>query len=271
MVKGDDGLPARQVGIWSKDKLHFLARYLDAFTTSMRKKWKALHYIDGFAGPGRCKIKESGEFRDGSPIIAARTRYPFTRLHLCDKDRSCIDALSARIAALGLSDSTEFRCGDANVEIPKIVESIPQRDTLSLAFLDPTGLHLHFDTLAAIATRQVDLILFFPDRIDALRNWERYYYVDSNSNLDRVLGPDCDWRTALRSAPNHQHPEILRKLYEQQLEKLEYLHRDYQRISFEQRPYYILIFCSKHPLGAELWRKTTQKHADGQRDFDFSE
>ena len=32
----DDGLPTLSVGEWSRDKHHFLVRYLDAFVTAMR-------------------------------------------------------------------------------------------------------------------------------------------------------------------------------------------------------------------------------------------
>lgn len=49
----DDGLEISTVGEWSRDKHHFLSRYIDAFTNAMKKKgWSGLHYIDLFAGAG---------------------------------------------------------------------------------------------------------------------------------------------------------------------------------------------------------------------------
>ena len=54
----DDRLPTDDVGEWSRDKHHFLWRYLDAFTTAMKKKkWSGLHYIDLFAGSGVVKLR----------------------------------------------------------------------------------------------------------------------------------------------------------------------------------------------------------------------
>ena len=70
----DDGLPTASVKSWSRDKHHFLRRYIDAFTTSMKdKRWGGLHYIDLFAGPGIERL-EDGSLEWGSPLIAATIR-----------------------------------------------------------------------------------------------------------------------------------------------------------------------------------------------------
>lgn len=54
----DDGLIIPEVGEWSRDKHHFLRRYIHAFTTAMKDKgWSGLHYIDLFAGAGMERIK----------------------------------------------------------------------------------------------------------------------------------------------------------------------------------------------------------------------
>ena len=74
----DDGLYIPTVGEWSRDKHYFLARYIDAFTTSMKKKnWSGLHYIDLFAGAGIERLQTSKELDWGSPLIAAYTPHTF--------------------------------------------------------------------------------------------------------------------------------------------------------------------------------------------------
>ena len=55
-----DGLPARTSGAWARDKHEYLRRYLEMFTRAMRGKWSRLGYMDLMAGPGRCKVLESG-------------------------------------------------------------------------------------------------------------------------------------------------------------------------------------------------------------------
>ena len=263
----DDGLYIPTVGEWSRDKHYFLLRYIYAFTTSMKtKKWEGLHYIDPFAGAGIEKLETSKELDWGSPMIAAKAPHPFDRLHLCEKNKRRHNALKLRIDEIR-PDSQIFH-GDANKKIHEIVKEIPQ-GTLSLAFLDPSGLHLEFETLKVLSDIRADLIIFFPDHLDALRNWEKNYLDNPNSNLDRCLGSGADWRSILNKTPRDRLAEVLRKLYIGQIKSLGYTEFEYERIKMKGHPLYILIFCSRHPVAAKLWRGISQKKPNGQRTFKF--
>lgn len=64
LVDGDDGLPVEEVGIWAKDKLSSLCRYID-ISRGVRSKWigpgkGGATYIDLFCGTGRSKIRSTG-------------------------------------------------------------------------------------------------------------------------------------------------------------------------------------------------------------------
>lgn len=268
LVLGDDGHWNRVVGPWSEDKHHFLARYLDAFTTSMREKWRSLHYVDLFSGPGRCRIRDTQRDVDGSPLIAAKTRHKFTCLHFCDIDPRCTESLQARLEGLPQPSVPQVVCGNANEKIHEIVARIPKKGSLTLAFLDPTGLHLHYATLEVLAARRCDLILFFPDRTDARRNLERYYESQKDSNLDLTFGPDSGWRTEWDKCPK---VETLRQIYERQLRQLGYCHFDPKRICDSGRPLYLLIFCSRHRTGLTIWRNVSSVGPNGQRQLPFAE
>lgn len=259
----DDGLLIPIVGQWSSDKHYYLSRYMDAFTTSMREKWDGLHYIDVFAGAGIERLKEARTLEWGSPMLAAHTRFPFSRLHLCEKSKAKNKALTARISQI--RPDSQILCGDANERIDEIVREVPARDTLSLAFLDPYGLHLEFETLRKLSDVRADLIIFFPDHMDALRNWEEYYLRDPNSNLDRCLGPGADWRSIVDTTPADHLAEVLRDLYVNQIRSLGYCEFEYQRIITKGHPLYILIFCSRSKLAAKLWRGISLKESDNQR------
>lgn len=264
----NDGLYIPTVGVWSHKKHWFLMRYIDAFTTSMKKKkWTGLHYIDLFAGAGIEKLKTSQKLNWGSPMIAAKAPNPFDKLHICEKNKRKYDAPNIRISKI--RPDSQLLNGDANEKIHEIVREIPM-GTLSLAFLDPYGLHLDYETLKALSNIRADLIIFFPDHLDALRNWEYNYLKNPDSNLDRCLGPGADWRSLLNDAPVQQRAEVLRKLYVNQLEtQLGYTEFEYERISFKNHPLYILIFCSRHKLAAKLWRGISGKKPNGQRTFPF--
>ena len=263
----DDGLYIPTVGEWSHDKHYFLMRYIDGFTTSMRKKpWSGLHYIDLFAGAGIEQLETSKKLDWGSPMIAAKAPHPFDGLHLCEKSKRSCNALSSRIDKIR-SDSQVLH-GDANKKIHEIVKEIP-KGTLSLAFLDPYGLHLEFDTLKVLSDIRADLIIFFPDHLDALRNWEKSYLKNPRSNLDCCLGSGADWRSILNKTSQSRLAEVLRGLYVGQIKSIGYTEFEYERIKMKGHPLYVLIFCSRHPFAAKLWRGISGTKPDGQRTFSF--
>ncbi len=267
----DDGLFIPNVGEWSRDKHHFLLRYIDAFTAAMKPKpWAGLHYIDLFAGAGVERLKESGRLDWGSPLIAAQATHPFDGLHFCDKDKRKCQALKARLDRMELKVATQVLHGDANDKIHDVVAAIPP-NTLSMAFLDPYGLHLDYETLNTLATRRADLIIFFPDRLDILRNWEVYYWDNPSSNLDRVLGPGADWRGLRDNTPRQRWVEAFLKLYRHQIEKLGYTEFEYEPIPNSGQRLYWLIFCSKSKAGSKIWRGISQKKPNNQTTFDFGE
>ncbi|MBN1876921.1 MAG: three-Cys-motif partner protein TcmP [Anaerolineae bacterium] len=74
----DDGLLMRPMKDWAAEKLDYLERYLNIFTTSMRnQRWRALNYIDLFAGPGKCQHEASSDVYLGSPLLALTTKKSF--------------------------------------------------------------------------------------------------------------------------------------------------------------------------------------------------
>lgn len=264
----DDGLIKMSVGEWSLDKHHFLRRYVDAFTVAMKKKkWSGLHYIDLFAGPGLLKIENTNKLIWGSPLIAAQCDL-LNSVHLCEKKPEYVSALESRIQNLGLQERCRIYSGDANSEVKKVVNNIPPR-SLSLAFLDPFGLHLHYTTLQALAKKRVDLIIFFPDHIDALRNWEFVYHKQEQSNLDKVIGPAVDWRSIFESNPGDKWAEKLRDLYVTQIKKLGYNYYDFERISNRKSPLYLLLYFSHSSVGLKIWRGISETKPGGQRTLGF--
>ncbi len=262
----DDGLYISTVGQWSSDKHYYLMRYIDAFTNSMKRKWAGLHYIDLFADSGIERLKDSGTLEWGSPLIAAQAAHPFTGLHLCEKGASKHKALAKRVARM--APGSRVLHGDANEKIHEIIDEILPR-TLSLAFLDPYGLHLEFETIRRLSDVRADLIIFFPDHLDVLRNWETYYLENPDSNLDRCLGTGADWRSILDKTPPTRLAEALRELYVGQIRSLGYTEFEYRRIQAKGHPLYVLILCSRSELAAKLWRRVSGKEPNGQRMLQF--
>lgn len=232
----------------------------------MKNSYWKLHYIDLFAGAGIERLQDR-RLEWGSPLIAAQAPRRFAQLHLCDNHVDAYGAMVSRLRQFPQPTMPHVVCGDANDCVHAIVAQIPTRGSLSLAFLDPYGLHLHFDTIRALAARKTDLIIFFPDHLDALRNWEVVYRDNPNSNLDLVLGTSS-WRAIFEDEPKQRWAEALRDLYVEQIRTLGYDYWDFERIArTDGRKLYLLIFCSRHKTGGRFWRRIARRKPSGEDTF----
>jgi three-Cys-motif partner protein len=76
LIEGDDGLLAEEVGAWTLEKHNYLQRYL-AISGGARKKFlgerkAGATFIDLFCGTGRARVRETGQWIDGSALAAWR-------------------------------------------------------------------------------------------------------------------------------------------------------------------------------------------------------
>jgi len=256
-----DGLLIRCVGGWSKAKHYYFKKYIDTFVTSMRKKWNGqLYYIDLFTGPGKCRTRETEEEIDGSPMIALNAPYPFAGYFFVDLNKNALDALSQRCINHQNYGKITFINGDCNLVIDNIINAIPQW-SLSLAFIDPTGLDFKFTTLQKLAQRKVDLIITFPEGMAINRNINKFL-KEEHSPLDDVVG-DKGWRQFKTGK------EII-GYYRNNLASV-----GYQEVKLgdeipvrsiaKNLPLYCLLFASKHKLGHRFWQDISKIDHTGQR------
>jgi len=265
MEQADDGLYMSEVGRWSKRKYHFLGNYLDMFSTGMKNRWPYRHYVDLFAGPGMARVRDHGTILVGSPLLAARVRDPFSKLHLCEANQAKFDALRERIARERLDTKPQVIMGNANECVDQIIADIPAQGALTLVFADPYGLHLDFDTVRKLAGRRCDLIVLLADNMDALRNWATYYYDNKNSNLDRFMG-ESGWRGALTESPSDRLAASLRDRYCEQLRTIGFKHFGWERVFNDRNvDIYTLLYASGSPVGLSFWEKASAIAEDGQR------
>lgn len=261
LKKASDGLLLRCVGDWSKAKHYYLERYINAFTTSMRIKWYGqLYYIDLFTGPGKCVIRETEDEIDGSPMIALNAPFPFAGYYFVELNEEVFNALSVRCKKHANYNRVKLFHGDCNSVIDDIISDIPPR-SLSLAFVDPTGLQFKFSTLKKLAQRKVDLIITFPEGMAIKRNFQKFL-EQSKSLLDDAVG-DNGWRQF------NTGKEII-EYYRKKLGSLEYQEVKLGeeiliRSSTKKLPLYCLLFASKHQLGHKFWQAIGKIDHTGQR------
>lgn len=278
----DDGLPMRESGEWAAQKLDYLYRYLDIFTTSMHKKeLKGIHYIDLFSGPGKCKNRDTGQIYLGSPLLALTVRFPFSQYFFVDSDEIMIDTLKTRCDTSGMASKIKYIMGDSNQVVTKIVSEINAIDqqfisgkshSLNLAFLDPEGFELEWSTVALLGNmKRMDLIINYPQG-GLNRDMPNEIDKPSPSKIDGYFG-GMEWRQIYENFRKketlHLHRELI-DLYKGKLESLGYIevkeneNEPLMRNTKRNAPLYRLIFASKHTLGEQFWSKINKRDLHGQ-------
>jgi three-Cys-motif partner protein len=265
----DQGLLVENVGPWATDKLKIVTDYIQASGAARRRYLgTGAAYIDVFCGPGRSKIRPTGQFIDGSPVAAFKkakgSLAPFTSLDISDADPELLATADKRLSAVGAP--VRATPGPASSAMPKIVQSL-NRDGLHFAFLDPHNLGtLSFDLFESLATlKRIDVIVHV-SLSDLRRNADRYTSA-AHDQFDNFapgwrdhVGTDMN-QVALRAAilqywsgkvmklglPRAQHCELIKGTQRQHL--------------------YWLILLARHELAHSLWSKiSSSAKAPG---FDF--
>jgi three-Cys-motif partner protein len=186
-------------GQQTRVKLEALENYLPAFTTALSKQPFRLNFIDAFAGTGTCRITVDGreEVIPGSASIAIDCRPTFHRIFFIEAKLRRAQALRKLIAASGYSGA-EIIHGDANVELPKVLDRMSRRTDRAVVFLDPYGMAVDWETVKRCAASGLaDIIYLFPlsGLYRQAANDSRAIDPDKARRLDRMLGTTA-WREA---------------------------------------------------------------------------
>jgi three-Cys-motif partner protein len=187
---------------WSKDKLHNLAQYLEAYSTIMnskKRKWlRSFAYIDAFASIGAYldPNSEEREYVNGSPRRALECQPPFDTLWFIERSHARIEALKEELGGEWLHRDIRFSEGDANVILRDEILGAFTWDAYQrvVVFLDPYGLDVDFETVEALAQAKVFDIFVNFSTMGVTRLCPRGKCPDDTSRqkLLRVLG-DVTW------------------------------------------------------------------------------
>lgn len=266
---GPDDLPVQCVGAWATDKHHYLRQYIGA-TRGVRAKFLppqgqgGAAFIDLFAGPGMVRVRDTGEIREGSPLIAlAHAEVPFSKVILCDQDAENASTLRARVASTG-REVKVFE-GDSNALIDEIAGEVPQYG-LNFALVDPFGLQaLKFSTLERLAKHdRMDLLVHFPIG-DIKRNLEQY--ASTRQALTEALGTSL-WESELPLLTPDAGRLI--EIFKRQLSTLGYGSQDVRSEPIKNNqnlPIYYLVYASKSQRGDKIWQSITKNKPSGQREM----
>lgn len=110
--------------------------YGKLFSIGMKNLWKERVYCELFSGPGRCFVRDTSVEDLGSPLKVIDS--PFTRFIFVERNLAAARALEERLSPFPNADRAEIWCGDCAEALTKI--KFPTDNTLTFAFIDPTGI-----------------------------------------------------------------------------------------------------------------------------------
>lgn len=184
-------------------KLATVEKYLKAFTTALAGKF-TLVYVDAFAGSGastpktnklQIRLIETDDIIDGSTRRALRIAPSFDRFIFIEKLGRNLKSLQGLKEEFPTQENRiEILPGDANEELQKFAIKLDKRNARAVVFIDPFGLSLDWETIAALGrTERVDLWYLVPaggmSRQVKLDGTE----LEGAQLLDKVLGSP-EWR-----------------------------------------------------------------------------
>jgi three-Cys-motif partner protein len=155
-------------GAWTALKDAFLLNYIrNVYTPIIKNFYDNFYYIDFCAGSGLVKIDK--DIILGSPIVAAIAHEkPFTKMFFLENDIKKANALDERMKRL--KEFSEFNNinyevirGDCNKTIDEVIQKMKliKGSHHRLAFFDPEGLEIDYNTYAKCLKMPTDLIFNF--------------------------------------------------------------------------------------------------------------
>lgn len=201
------------VGPWARQKLDALEAYLRYYNIALKNQSFERVYIDAFAGSPKSRIRGTEalplepspfiddievseaqeEFIFGSPLRALSIENGFHRHYFFDLDESRIQTLSELCReTVGVTT----KVGDCNPLIRDLASSLNDPKVRGVAFLDPYGAHLEWETVKALAaTGTMEVIINFPVAMAINRLITKSGNVPENwsDQLTRCFG-SSEWR-----------------------------------------------------------------------------
>ena len=265
----EQGLLVENVGPWAIDKLKIVTDYVQASGAARRRYLGAgAAYIDVFCGPGRSRVRTTGQFIDGSPLAAFKkakgSLAQFDSINISDADPRLLATAERRLSALGAP--VHVTPGPASSALPRIVDTL-NKYGLHFAFLDPHNLStLSFDLFESLSKlKRIDIIVHV-SLSDLQRNADRY----ASAAYDQFDLFAPGWRNHVGTDMNQGslRAAILQywsdKVMQLGLPRAE--HCELITGTQSQRLYW-LILLARHELAHSLWSKISSATKAPRFDF----
>jgi three-Cys-motif partner protein len=271
-----------EIGIWSEVKLAIVKEYAAAYAKILDKqrrdsipslRWL---YIDAFAGPGVHLSKTTGQFVEGSPLIALKTVPPFSEYHFIDADKARADQLRTIV---GQGKDVHIYSEDCNEVLlrdvfPRAKYSDYRR---ALCLIDPYNINLKWEVIET-AGQMTSIELFLNFMImdinrNALRR-KRDRALQSKIEQLTTLWGDKSWENAAFSSagklfedPTKVSNEQFEAAWRERLKKkagFKFISDPMPMKTKTNAVIYYLYFASQKPVAASIVGQIFNKYRKRQ-------
>lgn len=256
-IDPQDGLRRAIVGSWVPEKHLRLQKYVDITRAVRRKFGGNATYIDLYCGPGRARMRQTGEVGDGSALVvamAAGTHVPFREIVIGDLDPVNVDACETRLKSLATCPVRSYK-GTAEDNAAALLPTLNPTG-FNLAFLDPFNIEaLPFSVIQTLSQAQRMDLLIHVSIMDLLRN-VRSMMV--SGKLDRFAP---GWENHVNMVGTNS--VLMMRIFSYWrglLSGLGYkISTNIERVTGNRnQPLYWLVLASKHDLADKLWGEVSE-------------
>jgi three-Cys-motif partner protein len=193
-------------GPWTQKKLDAFSKYVRSYLTIMKKYpyWKTI-YFDGFAGSGskkseaktelyeQLKITEEEEnVYEGSAekVLKLGNEMAFDYYYFIDKNKSALKKLEKKLQdTVNVGErKIEFKPGNANEWILKLAEAMATKKYAALVFLDPFGMQIDWNSIAALKGTRSDVWVLVPTGVIVNRLLDKAGKLEHTAKLQSFFG-----------------------------------------------------------------------------------
>lgn len=256
----------RKIKEHTQQKLKYFEKYLNAYLNATKRLSKK-YYIDAFAGTGKCILDKTNEIKDGSTLIALKSKKPFDIYVFIEKDKDRFKELEQNIKNENIDENRrkniKLKNDDANIFLSNISKYISDYNGC-LIFLDPEGPELFWNTIIYLAKiKKVDILILYPYDMSLVRLTKDY-----KEKLDKFYG-DPKWLNIYnkRNNPSDAREKLLH-FYTGNLRKLGFTYTTYRQIRKNLRsgkPLYHLILATRNYAGVKIMEDIFGKELDNQK------
>lgn len=167
-------------GVWTEKKIDIFLKYVSAYLNIMKNKRYKLLYFDGFAGSG--EIEPKSNFKTliegvASKVISIDYPKSFDMYYLVEKDKNrkseienyLFDKYPQKKNRIHVVESD---CNDKMIRMSAYLKEHPNYRTL--AFIDPHGMEVNWDSLVLFKDLGIDMWLLVPSGIGYNRLLTKY-------------------------------------------------------------------------------------------------